>query len=206
MIFVKQAGTIILVISLVLWALSNYPKTEPPPAVAAMAAQAEQLEKAGDTEKSAGLRAGAGRLAAQSALQHSYAGRLGQLIEPVIRPLGYDWQIGIGIISSFAAREVIVSTLSIVYGVGDDAEDSASLYDSLRRATRSDGTPIFTTATCFSLLVFYILAAQCLATQAVVKRETNSWKWALFQIAYMTGLAYVCALVVYQVLRHFGQA
>lgn len=203
-IFVKQAGTIILVISLVLWALSNYPKSTPPSAATSMTEQAEQLEKSGDAEKAAELRAEADHIAGQSALKNSYAGKLGQLIEPVIAPLGYDWQIGIGIISSFAAREVIVSTLAIVYGVGDDAEQNDSLYDSLRRATRSDGTQIFNTATCFSLLVFYILAAQCLATQAVVKRETGSWKWAVFQIAYMTGLAYVCALVVYQVLRYFG--
>ena len=106
--------------------------------------------------------------------------KLATSIEPVIRPLGYDWQIGIGIVSSFAAREVIVSTLAIVYGVGEDAGGTtiaASLYDTLRHATRSDGTPIFTTATCMSLLVFYILAAQCLSTAAVVRRETNSWKW-----------------------------
>jgi ferrous iron transport protein B len=207
-IFVKQAGTIILMISLVLWALSHYPKSAPPESVVNLAAQAEQLEKAGAVQQSAELRAQADRLTAQAALQNSFAGKIGHLMEPVIAPLGYDWQIGIGIISSFAAREVIVSTLSIVYGVGDNADDEqrTSLYDSLRRATRSDGTPIFNTATCVSLLVFYILAAQCLSTTAVVKRETNSWKWPLFQIAYMTGLAYVCALVVYQVLRHLGQA
>jgi ferrous iron transport protein B len=206
-IFVKQAGTIILVISLVLWALANYPKSAAPAAAVALGEQAAQLERSGEREKSADIQAAADRLTAQSALQNSFAGKIGHVIEPVIAPLGYDWQIGIGIISSFAAREVIVSTLSIVYGVGDDAEDnSKSLYDSLRRATRSDGSPIFTTATCASLLVFYILAAQCLPTTAVVRRETNSWKWALFQVAYMTVLAYVCALVVYQVLRHFGQA
>ena len=207
-IFVKQAGTIILVISLVLWALAHYPKSEPPASVVAMAEQAEQMEKSGANEKSAELRAEADRLTAQSSLQNSFAGKIGRWMEPAIAPLGYDWQIGIGIVSSFAAREVIVSTLAIVYGVGDDAgaDNSKSLYDSLRRATRSDGTPIFNTATCVSLLVFYILAAQCLSTTAVVKRETNSWKWPLFQIAYMTGLAYVCALVAYQVLRYLGQA
>jgi ferrous iron transport protein B len=203
-IFVKQAGTIILTISLILWALSHYPKSAPPAAAVAMTEQAAQFEKSGDAKKSAELRAGADRLTAQSALQNSFAGKIGHMIEPAIAPLGYDWQIGIGIISSFAAREVIVSTLAIVYGVGEDSaeHDRTSLYDSLRRATRSDGTPIFNTATCASLLVFYILAAQCLSTTAVVKRETNTWKWPLFQIAYMTGLAYVCALVVYQILRH----
>ncbi len=205
-IFVKQAGTIILVISLVLWALAHYPKSAAPAAAASLTAQAAQLETAGDAKQAAKLQAEAGRLTAQSSLQNSYAGRIGHWLEPAIAPLGYDWQIGIGIVSSFAAREVIVSTLAIVYGVGDDGkgDDRTSLYDSLRRATRTDGTPIFNTATCASLLVFYILAAQCLSTTAVVRRETNSWKWALFQIAYMTGLAYVAAFLVYQGLRHFG--
>ena len=205
-IFVKQAGTIILTISLILWALSHYPKSSPPPTAVALNSQAAQLAQSGELAKANELKNEADRLTAQSALQNSFAGKIGHFIEPAIAPLGYDWQIGIGIISSFAAREVIVSTLAIVYGVGDDNGDESrsSLYDSLRRAKRSDGTPIFDTATCMSLLVFYILAAQCLSTTAVVKRETNSWKWPLFQIAYMTVLAYVCALVVYQVLRHFG--
>lgn len=204
-IFVKQAGTIILLISLVLWALSYYPKSAPPSAAVAMDQEAAQLAKAGDSQKADDLRASADRLTQQSALQNSFAGKLGHAIEPVIRPLGYDWQIGIGIVSSFAAREVIVSTLAIVYGAGQDAAENnrGSLYDSLRHATRSDGTPIFTTATCMSLLVFYILAAQCLSTTAVVRRETNSWKWPLFQFAYMTGLAYVAALVVYQLAAHW---
>ena len=207
-IFVKQAGTIILVISLVLWALAHYPKSSPPAAASDLTAQAAQCEVAGDAKKAVELRASADRLTAQSALQNSCAGKIGHLLEPVIAPLGFDWQIGIGIVSSFAAREVIVSTLAIVYGVGEDAaeHDRNSLYDSLRRAKRSDGTSIFNTATCASLLVFYILAAQCLSTTAVVRRETNSWKWPLFQIAYMTGLAYVAALLVYQILRHFGYA
>jgi ferrous iron transport protein B len=207
-IFVKQAGTIILAISLVLWALSYYPKSSPPAAAVALTAQAAQFEKSGDTNQAVALRDSADRLTAQHSLQNSFAGKIGHVIEPVIAPLGYDWQIGIGIISSFAAREVIVSTLAIVYGVGkDQAEhDQSSLYSTLRQAKRTDGSPIFNVATCASLLVFYILAAQCLSTTAVVRRETNSWKWPLFQIAYMTGLAYVAALVVYQALRHFGHA
>lgn len=207
-IFVKQAGTIILAISLILWALSYYPKSAPPAAAVTLNAQAAQMAKAGDAAKADDLRAQADRLTAQHSLQNSFAGKIGHFIEPAIAPLGYDWQIGIGIFSSFAAREVIVSTLAIVYGVGEDAAEHnrSSLYDSLRRARRTDGTPIFNTATCASLLVFYILAAQCLSTTAVVRRETNSWKWPLFQIFYMTGLAYVAALIVYQTLRHFGHA
>ena len=173
-----------------------------------MNAQAAQLAQSGDTGKADELRAATGRLTAQNSLQHSFAGHIGHVIEPVIAPLGYDWQIGIGIISSFAAREVIVSTLAIVYGVGKDQAEhnQSSLYSTLRQAKRTDGSPIFNVATCASLLVFYILAAQCLSTTAVVRRETNSWKWPLFQIAYMTGLAYLAALVVYQVLRHFVHA
>jgi ferrous iron transport protein B len=204
-IFVKQAGTIILVVSLALWALSHYPKSAPPPAAVAMTAQAAQLEKSGDAHKATELHADADRLTAQFSLRNSVAGKIGRILEPVLQPLGYDWQIGIGIISSFAAREVIVSTLAIVYGVGQDAAEhhSTSLYDSLRHATRSDGTPMFTTATCASLLVYYILAAQCLSTTAVMRRETGGWKWPLFQIAYMTGLAYLCAFIVYQTVSHF---
>lgn len=207
-IFVKQAGTVILAISLVLWALSYYPKSSPPAGAVTLTAQANQLEQAGQTTQAGELRDRADRLTAQNSLQNSFAGKIGRALEPAIRPLGYDWQIGIGIISSFAAREVIVSTLAIVYGVGKDAAESnqSSLYSTLRQAKRSDGAPIFNVATCASLLVFYILAAQCLSTTAVVRRETNSWKWPLFQIAYMTGMAYIAALIVYQTLRHFGHA
>ncbi len=207
-IFVKQAGTIILVISLILWALSYYPKSAAPETAVALTTQAGQFAQAGDTAKADELNTEADRLTAQHSLQNSYAGQIGRVLEPVIAPLGYDWQIGIGIFSSFAAREVIVSTLAIVYGVGEDAADNDrnSLYDSLRRAKRNDGTPIFNTATCASLLVFYILAAQCLPTTAVVRRETGGWKWPLIQIGYMTGLAYIAALIVYQTLRYFGHA
>lgn len=207
-IFVKQAGTIILAISLILWALSYYPKSSPPAAAVTLNAQAAQFEKSGEAAKAKELHVEAAHLTSQHSLQNSFAGKIGHVIEPVIAPLGYDWQIGIGIFSSFAAREVIVSTLAIVYGVGEDTADNqrSSLYDSLRRAKRSDGSPIFTTATCVSLLVFYILAAQCLSTTAVVRRETGGWKWPLFQIAYMSALAYVAALIAYQTLRHFGHA
>ena len=129
------------------------------------------------------------------------AGQLGKLIEPIVRPLGFDWQIGIGIISSFAAREVIVSTLSVVYGMGDEgAEEPEDLYANLRKAKGPDGQLKFNTATCLSLLVFYVLAMQCLPTQAVTKRETKSWKWAAFQLGYMSVLAYTAALVTYQVV------
>ncbi|MFH0909568.1 MAG: ferrous iron transport protein B [bacterium] len=205
-VFVRQAGTVIFVISVILWALATYPKSLPSPEVVQMTEQAQTLAAAGRPDESAALQSRANVLENRSQLEHSFAGRLGKWIEPVIRPLGFDWQIGIGIISSFAAREVIVSTLSIVYGVGSDrsVENPESLYDTLRHAKRTDGSPVFGTATCVSLLVFYVLAAQCLATQAVTRRETNSWKWPIFQIAYMSALAYLVALGTYQTLRALG--
>lgn len=206
LLFIKQAGTVILLISIVLWALATYPKSETPPDVEAMHAQVAQLTEAGDAEAAATLSADASYRADQYALSQSFAGKIGHWIEPALKPLGFNWQIGIGIVSSFAAREVIVSTLAVVYGVGSDRaeEEPKSLYDSLRAARHADGSPVFTTATGFSLLMFYILAAQCLATQVVTRKETGSWRWAIVQFTYMNVLAYIVALTVYQALRAFG--
>lgn len=204
-VFVQQAGTVILGISILLWTLATYPSSEPSPAALQLKRQAELHAAQGQTQAAIQLREQADNTIAQEALFHSYAGRLGRFIEPVVRPLGFDWQIGVGIISSFAAREVIVSTLAIVYGVGADAaeEEPGGLYATLRQARRVDGSPVFTTATCLSLMVFYVLAMQCLPTQAVTRRETNSWRWPLFQLGYMTVLAYVASLITYQALRWF---
>ena len=192
-IFVRKAGTVIMLISIGLWTASTYPKSDPPASVGQMFAEAERTNDVA-------LEKEASRLESHHALANSVAGRLGQAIEPIIEPLGFDWQIGVGVISSFAAREVIVSTLSIVYGVGEDAasENPNSLYEKLRASKRSDGSPVFTTATCLSLLVFYVLAMQCLPTQVVTRRETGSWKWAALQFGYMTVLAYLAALATYQ--------
>jgi ferrous iron transport protein B len=205
-VFVTQAGTVILVISMALWALSTYPKSNPPAAAERLVAESAARAAAGDSVGADTLAAEADALTARHALSHSMAGRLGHWIEPVVRPLGYDWQIGIGIITSFAAREVIVSTLSIVYGLGADAadENADSLYDTMRKATHADGRPVFTVAASVSLLVFYVLAMQCLPTQAATRRETNSWKWPLFQLAYMSALAYGAAFLAYQTLRLLG--
>ena len=201
-IFVKKAGTVILLISMALWALATFPETPESAAVEGLRARAATLAAGGDAEAAATVVSQAEQLAATEALAGSYAGMMGRWVEPVLKPLGFDWKIGIGILTSFAAREVIVSTLAIVYGVGAEAadEDPESLYDTLRASRRGDGTPVFNVATCFSLFVFYVLAAQCLATQAVVRRETNTWKWPLFQLVYMTVLAYVAALATYQTL------
>ena len=122
------------------------------------------------------------------------------MLEPVFEPLGFDWKLNVAVVTSFAAREVLVSTLSVVYELGEDgADDEAGLTEMLRSQTTPEGTPMFNTATCASLLVFYVLAMQCLPTQAVTKRETGSWKWAVFQFVYMTVLAYVAAWIAYRV-------
>lgn len=201
-----QAGTIILLISVVLWTLATFPESDPPAAAVRLKQEAKLVAGQGDAEKALELLHQADNVTSQSALFNSFAGRIGQLIEPVVRPLGFDWQIGVGIISSFAAREVIVSTLAIVYGVGkDEVEgDTGGFYTTLSNARRSDGTLVFTAATSMSLMVFYVLAMQCLPTQAITRRETNSWKWPVFQLVYMTVLAYVASFITYQVLHRFN--
>jgi ferrous iron transport protein B len=132
-------------------------------------------------------------------LKHSFAGRLGHVIEPVIQPLGFDWKIGVALIASFAAREVLVSTLSIIYNVGkDENEQSETLIAAVRNAKTDDGRPAWTPLTALTLMVFFVLAMQCMSTVAVVRRETNSWRWPLFMVAYMTLLAYIAAFITYQ--------
>jgi ferrous iron transport protein B len=134
-------------------------------------------------------------------IENSYAGVMGKAIEPVIKPIGYDWKIGIALITSFAAREVFVGTMATLYSVGEDAdENSETLRKKMQSATREDGTPVYTTATGYSLLIFYLLAMQCMSTLAVVKKETGSWKWPIIQLFYMTGLAYLLSFLAYQIL------
>ncbi len=139
-------------------------------------------------------------------VRNSFAGRLGHAIEPLIVPLGFDWKIGIGIVTSFAAREIFVSTMSVVYSVGggDSAEAVGELAQTLQRQRRPDGTLVFTTLTGITLMVFYVVALQCASTVAVVRRETNSWRWAAFQWAYLTVLAWLLAFVTYQGGRLLG--
>ena len=175
LLFLRRAGTVILALSILLWALATYPKPSNP-----------------DTP-------------ASEAIAHSFAGKMGHAIEPLIAPLGYDWKIGIGLIASFAAREVFVGTMSIVYAVeSGDEEDITPLRDVMIGETHENGTPVFTPLVCIGLMVFYVLAMQCISTVAIVRRETNSWRWPLFQIAYMTGLAWLAAFVVYQGGQLFG--
>lgn len=185
-LFVKRAGTVILAISIILWALMYFPGSVEPAAVG----------------NSAGA-AGVERESTQ--LQNSYAGMFGHAIEPVIEPLGFDWKIGVALFASFAAREVLVSTLSIIYNVGKDADEkSPSLIDAIRSAKKDDGTSAWTPLTALTLMVFFVLAMQCMSTVAVVRRETNSWVWPLFMIGYMTVLAYAGAFLTYQGGRLFG--
>lgn len=192
-IFVFDAGKIIMIISLVLWGLSSFGPGNTMQQVADKyevlkakpGADMVELNKAFQTEK----------------LESSYAGRMGKAIEPVITPLGYDWKIGIALITSFAAREVFVGTMATLYSVGDEDEGSLLLKEKMKAAVRPDGSPVFNLATGLSLMIFYVFAMQCMSTLAVVKRETKSWKWPIIQLVYMTGLAWLMSWVVYQVFR-----
>ncbi len=206
MVFLRNAGTVIMAICVIMWWLSAYPQVDAPAEAEAMRAQAAEIAEA-EPEAAAELEAEAATVTARHAQAHSFAGRIGQAVQPVFEPLGYDWQLTVGVMTSFAAREVFVSTMAVLL-VGDgEAEltEDEGVIASIRTATRSDGvTPIFTTATSASLLVFYVLAMQCLPTLAVTRRETGSWKWAGLQLGYMTIVAYVAALGVYQGLTLLG--
>jgi ferrous iron transport protein B len=136
--------------------------------------------------------------------ERSIGGQMGKLIEPIIAPLGFDWRMGIGIIASFAAREVFVSSLAVVHGVTAGDDDSVTLRETLQRAHDEAGLPIYTPLVGFALMIFFVLACQCMSTVAIVRRETNSWKWPIFMVTYMTILAWVGAFAVYQGGRLLG--
>jgi ferrous iron transport protein B len=175
-IFLKRAGTVILGISIILWFLSTYPKAP------------------------VGAPAG-------EQIAHSFAGMAGHALEPIIKPLGFDWRVGIGLISSFAAREVFVSSTAVVFRVehfDDKSTNLTPLRAALQQAHWPDGRTLFTPLVCLSLMVFYVFAMQCMSTVAVVRRETNGWRWPLFQIAYMTGTAWVASFAIYQSGRLLG--
>jgi len=202
MTFLRKAGTVIMAICIVLWWLSAYPQTGETPQAASMRAAAAEVQ-ASNPDRAAAMAGEADAIDSRAQLANSFAGRIGRTIEPVFRPVGYDWQLTIGVLTSFAAREVFVSTMSVLFAGVDDAEDPQVL-DRITHAQRSDGTPVFTTATAASLLVFYVLAMQCLATLVVTRRETGSWKWALLQLGYMTAVAYAFAFVTYSGIRLAG--
>ena len=208
-LFVKRAGTVILSISILLWALVTFPRQTTPPPAATQATAVAQATRASDAE-AGGDSSQANAVTAPSTpegeqLRNSFAGRMGHAIEPFIAPLGFDWQMGIALIASFAAREVLVSTLSIIYNTGPDAtEESPSLIDAVRNARRPDGTPAWTPLVAISMMVFFVLALQCMSTIAIVRRETNSWRWPLFMTVYMLVLAYVASFLTYQGGRLLG--
>ncbi len=174
--FLRDAGTIILAVTVVLWGLLSYPKVEP-----------ESLAEG------------------ETAIEHSLAGRLGKSIEPVLTPIGQDWRIGIGLIGSFAAREVLVSTLGMVYGIESDVdEDDTPLREVIRDAKTPEGEPRYGKASGLALMVFFVFACQCMSTLAVVKRETRSWRWPAFMLISMTVIAYVAALLTFWGAKAFG--
>lgn len=187
-LFLKRAGTVILAISIILWALMYFP-------VHSVGA---------DTAADCGANT-MNRCMPNEQIKLSYAGQLGHVLEPVIEPLGFDWKIGVALIASFAAREVLVSTLSIIYNVGkDENEESETLIAAVRDAKDDNGKPTWTPLTALTLMVFFVLAMQCMSTLAVVRRETNSWIWPIFMLVYMTGFAYIAAFLTYQGGRLLG--
>jgi ferrous iron transport protein B len=192
-IFVTDAGKVIIIISLILWALATY---GPPKQMAALKAKYELLKQQHPAQQQ-----DLDRSYASEKLEHSFAGIMGHTIEPAIRPLGYDWKIGIALITSFAAREAFVGTMATLYSVGDDNAGSQTLTDKMRSARRTDGTPVYTLAAGISLLIFYVFAMQCMTTLAIVHRETRSWKYPVIQFLYMSSIAYLSALLVYQLFK-----
>ena len=179
-VFLREAGTVILACTIVLWALLSFPRLPDRPAGAS-----PEVERMG-------------------AIEYSWGGRLGRAIEPALRPLGFDWKIGVGIIGAFAAREVFVSTMGIIYGAGDQKDEAQPLRQRLQEQQHADGTPVYTPLVGLSLMIFFALACQCMSTLAVTRRETRSWRWPAVMFAYMTALAWVTSFAVYQGGRLLG--
>jgi ferrous iron transport protein B len=199
LMFLKKAGTNILAICVVLWWLSTFPHAGTAPLATQLREQAAQVSSASALDTPQALEARADAVQAAYATSQSYLGRLGRAVQPVFAPLGYDWQLSVGVLASFAAREVFASTMGVITTAGEDFEDAGTI-DRIAHATRSDGvTKVFTPATSWSLLVYFVLAMQCLPTLAVTAKESGHAKWALLQLAWMCGVAYVAALVVFQI-------
>jgi len=201
--FLRTVGTVILAICFVMWWLSAYPTAPAPPAAVELQTRAAALAEA-DPAAASALVDEAERLAARAQQEQSFAGRIGRALEPAFAPLGYDWRLTMGVVTSFAAREVLVSTLAVL--VGADADSDAGVLERIQTATRDDGSPLLTPATAVSMLVFFVLAMQCLSTLVTVRRETRSWKWPLLQLAWMSGLAWIAAFVAFHGLNAAGIA
>ncbi len=183
--FLKEAGTVILAATIVLWGFLSFPRVE----------FSQQLEAQPSSHLAAELPP---PRSSSPALENSYAGRFGKALEPVVAPLGFDWKITTGIIGAFAAREVFISTLALVYGIGEVDDEALPLRQRIRDEKKADGSRAYSPLMGLSLLVFFALACQCMSTLAVVKRETRSWRWPGFLFVYMTALAYFCSLLIYQ--------
>ncbi|MEX0725116.1 MAG: ferrous iron transport protein B [Planctomycetaceae bacterium] len=200
--FVVRAGTLIMATTILVWAAGYFPgdRTE----YERLQTQIEELEDqpAGDGTANAMLPTlyDAQNQMAGELIEQSLLGRMGHFIEPAVKPLGWDWRIGVGVIASFPAREVIIATLGTIYSLGGDVgEEDTSLQSALKEARWPDGSPVYTIPVAISVMVFFALCAQCAATLMIIRRETNSWRWPIFTFVYMTALAYVAALVTYQV-------
>jgi ferrous iron transport protein B len=196
--FLREAGTVILACTIVLWALLSFPRSD--------AIATTPIDGRATTAMTAvgGDRAGAVEARPKRDIAASYGGQLGHAIEPALRPLGFDWRIGVGLIGAFAAREVFVSTMALVYGIGDSDEDATPLRARMKSEVSPDGAHVYTPLMGLSLLIFFAIACQCMSTLAVVRRETKTWRWPAFMLGYMTALAYVTSLVVYQGGRLLG--
>lgn len=190
--FVFGAGKIIIGISMVLWFLASFGPGDSMELAEAGALRMQAERQLDDAETADFI--------ANARLEASYAGRIGKAIEPAIEPLGYDWRIGIALVTSFAAREVFVGTIATLYAIGSADENETVITERLNEARRPDGSKVYTMATAVSLILFYLFAMQCMSTLAVTKRETGTWKWPIVQTVYMTGLAYFAAFAAYQLL------
>ena len=200
--FLRTAGTTIMAICIVMWWLSAYPRAGVPAEATALRAQAAQ--QGISRESAEALNEQADTVEARAAQSNSFAGRIGGLVQPVFQPLGYDSQLTVAVLTSFLAREVFVSTLSVLVGGSDDADVDEGVISRIRSMKRDDGTLLFTPATAASALVFFVLAMQCLPTLAITRKETGSWRYPVFQFAYMSTLAYAAAFVVHQALIAAG--
>jgi ferrous iron transport protein B len=191
--FVQEAGKVIVALSVVLWVLASYGPSDAITNAEKEATLIANSQKLDEKE--------AENLLAAKKLEASYAGHFGHFIEPAIKPLGFDWKIGIALITSFAAREVFVGTMATIYSIGVVSDEEATIVNKMRSEINPDtGKPMYTLALSFSLIIFYLFAMQCMSTLAVTKRETKSWTWPILQLVYMTGLAYLSSFVVFNLL------
>ncbi|MDX2360605.1 MAG: ferrous iron transport protein B [Crocinitomicaceae bacterium] len=191
-VFLWDAGKIILAISIILWALATYGPGDRMEQAGQQATEIAQEQNLSQEDMD--------RAVASARLENSFIGIMGKTIEPAIEPLGYDWKIGISLITSFAAREVFVGSMATIYAVQDDGEENIPLVEKMRAEVTAEGKPVYTLASGISLMIFYVFAMQCMATLAVVKRETKSWKWPLIQVGYMGGLAYLGSWITFMLL------